>query len=454
MTGAVPLVAHAPRILWETCRARGNLGEALQRLLLRHETLSLRLRLGGLPAAITADPKLSRLLLVSHAGVWKKTRWEHRVLCPVMEGGSIILDGDEWKEHQRAVAPTFGARSLSSLTGLVSRAARSRLANWGSSVNVSHEMRCISNEALSGYFLDGPSDHGCPLSIDDLAVRFARIEEGLEGRVVDRWGVSDRLQALLSHKRSFDGALADVTSFIRAAIDGAARRPSHTPTNVLRAVLARLPSDDSALKELRTLIAAGMTTVHLLSWLLHLVAKHPAVQERLRAAVAIDAPEESLYVNAVIHEGLRLYPPAPFLLRESEQGLFCIVVWSMHRHPWLWKEPVAFRPERWLETGPDGRERLVQSDAFIPFGAGPRVCIGKKFALIEAATVLKEVLTRFRLVVPAGPDPAVKLAVLTRPAKDVRLETHPVPRPPRSRGSERGPARQRCTVTNARLKPS
>ena len=421
MSGALPWVSHAPKIAWETCRAHGNLGDALLRILLRHEALSLRLSLGHVRAIVTADPALSRQLLVKHAGVYKKTRWERRVLRPVMEDGTIILEEDEWKEHRHAIGPAFGASALSKLSGLVSRAARSRLPRWSGAVNVSHEIRCILNEAIVGYFLDNPFGETCPLSIDELSHRFARVEEGLEDHVVDRWGVSDRLRALLSRDLNFVQALADVTSFIRTSIQNA-DKSAQAPGSVLRIVRSGLPSDDAAVKEVRTLVAAGMTTVHLLSWLLHLLAKHPRVQERLRAAVAVDSPEDSLYVNAAINEGLRLYPPAPFLFRESAQGLLCVSIWSMHRHPWLWTQPEEFRPERWLEAGPDGSERLVAPDAFIPFGIGPRVCIGKKFAQIEAATTLKEVLGHFRFLSPSGPDPVPKVSVLTRPARDIVLE--------------------------------
>jgi cytochrome P450 len=429
MSGALPFVANAPKVIWEMLRARGNLGEALRRILIRHETLSLRVRLGLLPATVIADPELARELLVSHDKVWKKAEWERRVLFPVMEGGTIILEGEEWKEHRHAIAPTFSASSLTKLSGLVSQAARSRLSNWRGSVNASHEMRCMLNEAITGYFLDGPSGERCPMSMDDLAGRFARIEKGLEDHVVDRWGVSDRLFALFalfSHNLTFDQALADVTCFIHTAIENAATSAGEAPTSTLHTILTRLPAGDSALEEIRTLVAAGMTTVHLLSWLLYLLGEHPQVQEQLRAAASVDAPENSLYVNAVINEGLRLYPPAPFLLRENGKGLLFISIWSMHRHPSLWTEPEAFRPERWLEKGPDGGERLVQSDAFIPFGIGPRVCIGKRFAQIEAATVLKEVLTRFRFTVPVGAAPVAKLAVLTRPSSDIRIETRPL----------------------------
>jgi cytochrome P450 len=428
MSGALPFVANAPTIAWEMLRAQGNLGEALRRILLRHETLSLRVGLGPLSATLTADPELSRQLLLSHSQVCKKAGWERRVLRPVMDGGTIILEDDEWKEHRHAIAPTFRASSLDKLSGLVSRAIRSRLPAWSGRVNVSHETRCILNEAISGYFLDGPLDgERCPMSMDDLSDRFARIEEGLEDHVMDRWGVTDRLHALLSRNLSFDRALADVTSFIRTAIENTDAGAGDAPASTLHTLLTRLPARDAALKEIRTLVAAGMTTVHLLSWLFHLLAKHPRVQERLRAAVAVDVPEDSLYVNAVINEGLRLYPPAPFLLRESPQGLLFISLWAMHRHPRFWREPEVFQPERWLEPGPDGQERLLQPSAFLPFGSGPRVCIGKRFAQIEAATVLKESLTRFRFLEPEGPDPVAKVAVLTRPARDICIEMRRLP---------------------------
>jgi cytochrome P450 len=422
MRGSLPLVAHAPKVIWETWRAQGNLGEALLRILLRQGSLSLRAGLGRLRVTVTADPTLSRQILVKHADVCRKTAWERRVLFPVMGGGTIVLEDEEWDEHRRAIAPTFGAPAMRRLPALVSRAARSRLAQWSGSVNVSYEMRCMLNEVIVGYFLDDPFGEGWPLSVDDVAVRFASLEKGLEDRVLDRWGLSTRLRALSSRDPSFASSLSDVTALIRAAIERARTSTGEEPMSILRSILARLPPDDAVVREIRNLIAAGMTSVHLLTWLFHLLAKNPDVQEELRAAVDVEAPVNSLYVNAVINEGLRLYPPAPLILREGPEGLVYISIWAMHRHPRLWADPERFRPARFIESRPDGTERPVRSDAFIPFGAGPRVCIGKRFALIEAATILKEVLTRFRLSADGAPEPVAKVAVLTRPARDVRVD--------------------------------
>jgi cytochrome P450 len=129
------------------------------------------------------------------------------------------------------------------------------------------------------------------------------------------------------------------------------------------------------------------------------------------------------FLTAVINEGLRLYPPAPFLLRTAkgsqETDLLFIPIWAMHRDPEFWARPSEFVPERWLD------QEDAKHEIFIPFGLGARVCIGQRFAMIEARVILYEIIRQFWLEPLPGFRTQAKMDILTRPRKNMRVMIMP-----------------------------
>jgi cytochrome P450 len=193
------------------------------------------------------------------------------------------------------------------------------------------------------------------------------------------------------------------------------------------------------------LTAAGATTVHLLSWACQLLGTHPNIQRRLRCEIPlrsedgkwVSSLERCSYLGAVIHEALRLYPPAPYLLRQAlptfttgsspdlppPSSQVLISLWGMHRDPDFFPSPEEFIPERWLGTGGRGIE---PKEAFLPFGMGPRICIGRRFAMIETMVILSEIVCRFEIQFAQRRPVAPKLTILTRPKKDVVMSVEPL----------------------------
>jgi cytochrome P450 len=417
--------------------ARGNLVEALRRLFKARGCKTLLLRVGPLRASVTVDLREAQRILVTEPARHPKTRWEAGVLEPAMEGGLIILAGEEWERHHRAVAPCFGAAAMARLVTAVSSVARTRMSRFGPIVDVGHEMRCIVNAVMFRFFLDGLDldEADGAGALDRYSRLFERVERGLETRVVDRLFLRERLRALLRPAHGFWLALRQVTRPIRRALQG--KCPVEGSDETLDVLLRHLTAEE-ATKEIRTLFGAGATTGHLLSWICDLLARHPAVQHRLRSEIleqvgAVAEPPVSVLeaiplLTAVIQEGLRLYPPAPFLLRKDRTGsLRFISVLGMHRDPDFWDRPDDFDPERWTEPV-DGQPRLRSPPPgpFIPFGLGPRACIGKRFAMLEARAILVEILRRFELA-PAdarrSPEPVA--TILTRPRRPVRVRLSP-----------------------------
>jgi cytochrome P450 len=199
----------------------------------------------------------------------------------------------------------------------------------------------------------------------------------------------------------------------------------HTPAEVRNNLLAFL-------------IAGHETTALALSWSLFLCAFDPAVQARAadeaqgvlgdRAADAADCTRLP-YVRQVIDEAMRLYPPAGLLSRGALRGdmllgravepteTVMVPVWAVHRHRALWDDPDAFDPDRFAPERAKTRHRY----AYLPFGAGPRVCIGMGFALMEATIILATLLARLRFDLLPGQRPLPRMLVTVRPEPGIVL---------------------------------
>jgi cytochrome P450 len=193
------------------------------------------------------------------------------------------------------------------------------------------------------------------------------------------------------------------------------------------------------------MIAGHETTANALSWLWFLLDRHPDEQERLRAELVTatggrpptveDLPQLPR-LKAVIQETLRLYPPVWMFDRRAlgpdELGgtkvakgdlvIFC--PYAIHRLPELWPAPEAYRPERFEA----GREEQKNKFAYLPFSAGPRICIGNSFAMIESQIIVGTLLARFRarLADPAAITPEPRVTLRTSRPVELRLELAPL----------------------------
>ena len=246
----------------------------------------------------------------------------------------------------------------------------------------------------------------------------------------------------------------------------AARRRMHaqagsteTPRRDLVATLldARDPetgralTDDEIADNILTFVAAGHeTTAVALSWTLSLLADHPGCAATLRAEVdrvTGGGPLEPAHVAALVYarqvvsEAMRLYPPAPLLARSVVRpftlggtelpagSILFVPIYAVHRHAALWPEPERFDPDRFAPERAQRRHRF----AYLPFGAGPRVCIGNGFALDEAVAILGVLAAAFT-VERIEPAPAPRMRVTLRPDRPLRLRLVPRSRPANGQG--------------------
>jgi cytochrome P450 len=276
----------------------------------------------------------------------------------------------------------------------------------------------------------------------------AAVLEALDGVVarartplpVPRWAPTPGARRLRRSVATLDAATGDVVAHRREA--GVGRDDQDLLALLLRAADAGQLSPSEVRDELVTMVIAGHETVaSALTWTLHLLATHTSAQARLHAeldgvlagrAPSWDDLRHLPWTRAVVDEALRLFPPAWVVTRRAVEAdeidgvpvpagtMVILSPWLLHRRADVFADPEAFSPERFLPTAPPHPR-----GAYLPFGAGPRLCIGRDFALVEAVLVLAALL-RNRAVLPVpGRSPRVEALVTLRPHGGLPLRLRP-----------------------------
>ncbi len=376
--------------------------------------------------AVLNEPSAIRHVFVDNAANYRKDALQLRVLSPGLGNGLLTAEGDEWRAQRRALAPLFTPKMVDSFEPAMIACAEWLVARWtplreGRRLDVSAEMSRVTLEVLQRTIFP----EGLARDPADFARAMGRYFDGI-GQVhpfdvlgLPKWaprvGKRDTRQEL----RFFAGAVADLVEERRASLGASSEA---APRDLLGLLLtARDPQTGEGLSEAEinanivTFIGAGHeTTASALTWSLYLLSQHPdwraAVEAEVDEALAasIDAPgaiDRLVRTRATFEEALRLYPPAATLSREAigpdeingrpiRAGDTVIVSpWVLHRHTTLWERPDEFAPERFMP----GRREAIDRFAYLPFGAGPRVCIGMGFAMREGVIILATLLRHFRL---------------------------------------------------------
>jgi cytochrome P450 len=378
---------------------------------------------------------VKHVLQENHQNYHKSIIYE--TLKPVLGMGLLTSEDDAWRRQRRIAQPAFHRKVLASLaTGMTDETA-SMLERWqaharsGEPFDVLSEFMALTLEIVSRTMLS-----------TDVAGQTDTVRESV---TVLRDDVNHRMMHLVTapqrfptpRNRRFRGALQAVDQIVYGMIKERRRRETNAEDllSILMDARDEETGEGMSAKQLRdevmTIFLAGHeTTANALSWTLYLQSQHPDVEEKLSSEVdatlggrtpTIDDLPKLPYTKMVIDESLRLYPPvwsvARQAIREDEIGGYrvpansgvAISPWLSHRNPEFWPEPERFDPERFSPAGSAGRPRY----AYIPFGGGPRQCIGNEFALMEAQLVLAMIAQSFRLRLAPGAridlDPAVTL---------------------------------------------
>jgi cytochrome P450 len=440
--------------------------------------------MGGLPfarVAVVSEPAAIRKILVEDPADFRKSALERRILSARLRDGLVAADGEQWASQRRMLAPFFGRKMLMQFAPAMAGAAAAR---WrrsaGEVLECKAEMSALALDALMrSIFHDGlGSDHAamCTAARDYFAVA-GRIDPfdviGLPDVLprVTHW----RTRTLL---RPFDAALDAAIARRRRALDEHSRE---APRDILGILLAaRDPVTGRGLTEaevkanvLTFFLAGQETTSTALTWAIYLLSQSSEWSERVAAETQRElqgagSPPEAIAdrlveTRAVLDEAMRLYPPIVGITRTASRStqlagqqiarntLIVISPYVLHRHRLLWEDPDLFDPARFLDrprvsrtsvpgpgrghedpgpgaTAVGGRQNSaakIDRYAYLPFGIGPRMCIGAGFALQEATLVLANVMRSFKLALAPGQTVWPQQRLTLRPRDPLLLRVEP-----------------------------
>jgi cytochrome P450 len=391
----------------------------------------------GAPALLLNDPADVRHVLQTSARSWTKQTVQYAALGRVTGPGLLASAEPSWIEHRRAAAPAFHHHRLAAVSDQVRAAAdeviRTALPSSPGRrdvVDVSGLMHRIALDAVGrALFSTDLTGHAQQLlrATSEAAELVVRLGRSILPKA--EWAPTRLNLRLRRARRRLDSITSELIAQRRSR--GAVAGSDHHGGDLLGLLLDSGLTDSEVRDELVTMVIAGHETVAAsLTWTLMLLAEHTSVQERSRAELAgLPGPVSLLdhrgrlpWTRAVVDEALRLYPPAWVVSRRSDQDdvvggvpvpagtLALMSPWLVHRRPDAWPDPMAFRPERFLDAGA-GRH------TYLPFGQGPRLCIGRDFALGEMVVVLGRLLESHRVGLPPGwtrPEPRAQVAVHPR----------------------------------------
>ncbi|WP_294221854.1 cytochrome P450 [uncultured Shimia sp.] len=425
--------------------ARSNLLSILPELAVRQPMVSGRT---GLRWHMVMDPGAIRRILLERVDDYPKSKATKNILRPAIGDSLFIAEGAHWRWQRRAAAPVFTHRNIANLAPVMAQAAERAAdritASETHAVDMMSEMVMTTFDVISEVTFSGDGSFDSAKvhqAIDDYIGEAGKIS------LLDMLGLPDWVPR--PGRMMSGNALGDMKKVADTAIEARKARGAKDTPDLLDLLLAGVdPETKKTMNtaELRdnllTFIVAGHETTALtLAWALYLCAFDQGVQEKARAEIAEvcndgpitgDHALELTYVRQIIDETLRLYPPAGIISRTAQANdMLCareirpgdtvmIPIYALGRNRLLWDDPDAFKPERFADR------KAIDRYAYLPFGDGPRICIGASFAIQEAVIVLATLLRRFKFDLVEGKPPKPVMILTLRPEGGVWLQARPI----------------------------
>ncbi|MFT4035363.1 MAG: cytochrome P450 [Patulibacter sp.] len=427
----------------------------------------VKLAVPGAPVVFVRHPAHAREILVTDQDLWQKGV-DYKILALLLGQGLLTNeDPDGWQRNRRLVQPLFARRHLQPMAEHITGAA----ADWldelgartqpGDTLDASREMMGLTLQVV------GRALFGAQIPAPTVRTVGEALTEVLDaaGSYLDAMAVMRSLSRL--PRVTFDDVLrwrrgvwrqaqrgkASLDRVVYELIEQRAAASAEAGAEDLLSLLltARDERGDTALDteqvrdEVMTFLAAGHeTTANAMTWLFLLLSRNPAARQRLEAEVdevlggrtpTLADADALPWTNACFQEAMRIFPPVPAIsrvaIRRRELGgellpagtVAVVAPFLIHRDPLLWPNPEGFDPERFM-PGPDGRPPARHKQAFMPFGAGRRVCVGQGFALLEGVLLTAMFAQRYRLDLAPGARIGRDSAITMRPKHGMPMTLH------------------------------
>ncbi len=395
------------------------------------------------------DPELIERVLKTREDIYPRSDVTRRIFRPTRGQNILSAYGDTWKRQHKAMVPVFQHRNILNVASLMTMAASrwtdDMVAGGARTVDMHTEMvdltlKIICDSALSGR--DKLDREELVSSVDEYLLSISRIS------FLDLIGAPAWVPR---PARLLDRAGPKMDRMMDRIIAARIERGPSSPPDVLDMLIDAFSASDrqaGAEFDLRNnllvfLIAGHETTTLALTWALYLLARDGDVQARARSvarqvlgdrpATAEDVPNLR-FIRQIVEEAMRLYPPGALMTRtalandalnrvEVRRGDTIILpIYTVQRHRSLWTDPDGFNPDRFAPEMARTRHKF----SYLPFSAGPRICIGMAFAMTEMVIILSTLLTRMALSMDNGFDPKPEMLLTLRPTNGMRIEMTPL----------------------------
>ncbi len=407
----------------------------------------VRYRFGSTSAFLLAHPDHIRHVLHDNHRNYDKHTIDYAMLGRLLGNGLLTSDGAFWHRQRRLIAPMFHRQRVAGFCKLMVDSTLEMLDRWDVLAHSGEPFDVVAEMTRLTLVIVAKALFSADVSDDAEAIGPALTEVN---RQLGEFSLLDLIPVIPTpRKRRFRAAVRALDEVVSKIVDER-RRATYRNEDLLSMLLDAVDEETSKVMterqvhdEVLTLLLAGHeTTANALAWTWYLLAQNPEAADKLhheiagvlgeRAPGGLDLPQLP-YTRMVIEESMRLYPPAWAISRnaisEDEIGGYRvrpgtnIIICSFvtHRHPAFWAEPERFDPERFSPARSEGRPNF----AYLPFGGGPRVCIGNVFAMSEAQLVVATVAQRYRLQLAPGHPVELHPLVTLRPRHGIRMTLHP-----------------------------
>ena len=400
----------------------------------------MRRKVLGYTVHIPLDPDLVQQVLLDKAAAYAKPDIVKGLLAPVIGRGLLTSDGAAWREQRRIVAASFTPPAVDALVPVFAGAAAATMRSWGdgATVDLAAQATATTMRVIADALFGGEPRLTSKESMAHIA---AALEAFSEARIQALLGLP--VIPLTAKARAGRRGQA----FLRRTLSEIVHDRRHGGSDdFLGKLMVALgdrfgPAEANALAvdNAATFYLAGHeTTSNAMTWALFLLSEQPELQQRAsdeaRTALAGNDHDPSLadrlpLLRSILEEALRLYPPVPRFDRQSVApdrlggeavapgDIVSIWPWLIHRHTALWEDPDAFNPERFTASAKNDRHRFQ----YLPFGGGPRLCVGARFATVEALTILAHWLRHWSFRLLANRTVRMSGMVTLRPAGGLPL---------------------------------